>query len=352
MEIIRIRLKSFFVKLAVAVTAVFLIMMREDIGDKISDALTMCGDTLIPTLFPFMVLSSFALSYGIFEKETKIASFVMNRIFRLPIAAVSAVIFGFAGGYPVGARVICKLYEKGSISREDAKHLFAFCINGGPAFIISFAGEIISGSEDVGYIIFVSVFISSLMTGIVYSRIKKKNSIAELKTDRTDQSISSSVVFSVTDATGGIISVCAWVIMFMVFSAVVAYFVNNEMLLKIYLSVAEITSGLEYSLSVGGIPFAAACIASGGISVFCQVLPAIKKCGIKVYEYLFFRIINSITVYCVTSLLIKIFDVTIPVVSEFDAQLHFAPASAALLIMCAVLIFDVVSDNERQNIFG
>lgn len=352
MELIKNRLKSFLIKLFVAVMGVMLITMRENAVLKISEALTMCADTLIPTLFPFMVLSTFALSCGVFEKQTKIASFIMNKVFRLPVTAMSAVIFGFIGGYPVGARVICKLYENDSISGEDARHLFAFCINAGPAFIVSVAGGLVLGSEKAGYIMFISVLLSSLLTGVIYPRIGKKNGLNLSKTVSLEKDISSSLVNAVTDAAGGIVSVCSWVIAFAGFSAVATYFIDNENLYKIYLSLAEISSGLKAASSIGGIPFLSGCIAFGGVAVTCQILPAIKKCGIKVCEYLFFRIINGISSCFITYLIMKFTDVSIYVVSQFDAKLHSAPASAALLIMCAVLIADVISHKDKQSIFG
>ena len=167
------------------------------------------------------------------------------------------------------------------------------------------------------------------------------------------EEISSALVASVTSAADGIISVCAWVIAFMAFSCAVQYFISDINIFNMYMSFAEVTSGVKYALKTGGVPFAAGCIAFGGGAVMCQLLPSIKKCGIKVYEYLFFRIINSISVYFFTSVLMKITKLTVPVVSQFSAQIHYAPASAALLIMCAVLIFDLASKDKKQlNIFG
>lgn len=353
MEIIKNRFKSFLFKVFVAVVGVMLIFLRNELKYAISDALILCADVLIPSLLPFMILASFAQISGIFERESKITSFVMNKIFRLPTAAVTAIIFGFTGGYPVGARIISQLYESGRISKADAGHLIAFCVNGGPAFIVSFAGGMIIGSQKAGYIIFVSVVLSSLLVGLVYARFKKKDNLQNFIPNTCKTDMSSALVASVTSASGGIISVCTWVIAFVSFSCVVQYFINDTDVLNVYLSLAEVTSGLESALKTGGVPFAAGCIAFGGGSVACQLLPSIKKCGIKVSEYLFFRIVNSILVYIFVNIFMKSINLSISVFSQFKAQIHFAPASAALLIMCAVLVFDVASNDKKQlDIFG
>ncbi len=353
METIKSKLKSFLLKVFVATVGVMLIMMRDTVAEKISEALTVCADVLIPSLFPFMVLSSFASSADIFSDKNRITVFFMNKLFRLPSSAITAVIFGMIGGYPVGARVIESLYADGSISHSDAKHLFTFCVNAGPAFIVSAAGGMIIGSRIAGYIILVSVLLSSFLVGFVYARLKNCSNPNEkyIYKDKTDYS--TAIVSAVSSSCSGMLSICSWVIVFMAFSVMVETVITNNTILLLYQSVAEVTSGLPSALKVGDVPFSAACIAFGGISVMCQILPLMKKCGIKVREYLFFRIVNSVFVYFITSVIIKIVSVTIPVASQFTPEIHYAPASAALLIMCAVLIFDLSSgETKKMRIFG
>lgn len=353
MELIKNKIKNFCLYLIISVLGVMLIEFRDDLSLSISNALTMCADVLIPSILPFMILSAFVLVTGIFEKQNKITAFVMNKIFRLPVCAVTAVIFGLIGGYPVGARIIAGLYENGSINSSDARHLFAFCINAGPAFIISFAGKAVIGSEKAGHIIFAAVILSSLIVGFLYSRLKDVRNYDKLQTVANKIDYSSALVSSVTDSSSGIISVCTWVVAFSAFSGLVSHFITDDAMLGVYNSVAEVTSGLIPALKTGGVAFSAACIAFGGLSVACQVLPAIKKCGVKASEYLFFRIINSVLVYFITSFIMKITEISVFTGLQYEAQLHFAPASAALMIMCAVLIFDLASHDEKKlNIFG
>ena len=51
----------------------------------------------------------------------------------------------------------------------------------------------------------------------------------------------------------------------------------------------------------------AACVSFGGLCVMCQNIPQIKKCGMKISEYLLFRIINSILSFYVCRLLLQIY---------------------------------------------
>lgn len=329
--------------LFVTVTVGFLLIsQREAVGESISEGLSICGDVLIVSLFPFMVLSSFALSYGVFGGNGKISSFIMKKFFKLNGNCLPAVIFGFVGGYPVGARVISSLYESGKISRSDARHLFSFCVNAGPAFIVSAVGGMLLGSKEAGYIILFSVCVSSLLTGTVYARIKKKTD-SSFKFDVSKKlTLSDALVNAVSSSASGMISVCSWVLVFSAFSSIVSVLTADYINTEFFYSIAEITSGVSYAVKLGGIPFAAACISFGGISVVLQNLPYIKKCGMKISEYLLFRIINGSLTYLISKIILMFADVPVSVYAQYTASIHYAPASASLMIMCAVLIFEIL----------
>lgn len=319
-----------------------LICEKENTSAAVSRALSMCGDVLIPSLFPFMTVSAFALDYGLYDTDSRLVDFLMTKVFRLPAVCFPALVFGFSGGYPVGARVVSTLYERGQIDDSQAKHLFSFCVNAGPAFAVSVAGSMLAGSHTAGFIILLSVSLSSLLVGFVYGRFRKRVTDEKLEFPVKYNGVAQSLVAAVNSAGNGILSVSGWVLAFSAFSSVFRQFISNEKLCLIYDSVAEVTSGLSSAAKTGGMPMVAACVSFGGLCVMCQNIPQIKKCGMKISEYLLFRIINSILSFYVCRLLLQISDVTVTVFSSMEPAMHFAPASAALLIMCAVLMCDVV----------
>lgn len=339
---IKLKIKNSLLMFLIVITGFLLISERDDVTVAVSNGLSVCGDVLIPSLFPFMVLSSFALSSGLFDGNGKVASFIMKKVFRLPAVCLSAIIFGFIGGYPVGAKVISSLFDDGKISGSDARHLFSFCVNAGPAFAVSVAGYMMFGSKEAGYVILISACVASLLTGIVYGRIKKCREYITFENTRHETALSESFFSAVSSSCNGMLNVCGWVIVFFVGSAMIRQCITNEATGLIYDSLAEVTSGLTAAAKLGGVPFAAACISFGGVCIMCQLMPYIKKCGLKIREYLLFRIINSVLTFFISKTLLMFFDVTVSVYSDFKPAVHFAPASAALMIMCAVLISDIV----------
>ena len=68
------------------------------------DGLALCGNVIIPSLFPFFVLSSLVVELGMSRYLGRLLEGVMAPLFRVGGACSSALALGFVGGYPVGAR--------------------------------------------------------------------------------------------------------------------------------------------------------------------------------------------------------------------------------------------------------
>ena len=68
------------------------------------DGLALCGNVIIPSLFPFFVLSSLVVELGMCRYLGRLLERVMAPLFRVRGACASALALGFVGGYPVGAR--------------------------------------------------------------------------------------------------------------------------------------------------------------------------------------------------------------------------------------------------------
>lgn len=335
------KLKEKIIFLVVIIFAVALILFRQQVGKGIQNGLSVVAEVLVPSLFPFMVLSSFSAESGVFERGNKLFSALMKFLFRLPADCFSVFYFGFTGGYPVGARVAVKLKEQNRLSDSDFAHIFSFCVNAGPSFVITATGERILGCAKAGYVIFASLCISSLITGIVYGRLKPSLITSEIK-KCVRKDFASALTDSVSSATAGILSVSAWVLLFSALMPVLELFIGNRKILLLVSAVSEVSSGIRAAAELGGIPFVSACIAFGGLSVAFQLLSAIKKCGVKVKTYFFFRIVNAVLSYSVTKIILCFVDVSIDVFA-YNAEIYSsnALASAALLVMSALFIFQI-----------
>ena len=115
-------------------TLVWLLADAGRVRTAVSEALALCAETVIPALFPFMVVSGLLVSLGFGEWLSPRLSGLMGSLFRLPGSAASALLLGFVGGYPIGARTAADLYREGLLTKAEAGRLLTFCNNSIPPF--------------------------------------------------------------------------------------------------------------------------------------------------------------------------------------------------------------------------
>ena len=109
------------------------------------DGLALCFNVIVPSLFPFFVLSSLVVDLGLAAYLGRAMEGLMRPLFRVSGSCAAAVALGFIGGYPVGARTALQLYQQGLCSKTEAERLLAFCNNSGPAFILGVVGAGVFG---------------------------------------------------------------------------------------------------------------------------------------------------------------------------------------------------------------
>ncbi len=129
-----------FLWLITSVLFIFLLLTNPvNSAHLVNTGLTTWYKHMIPSLFPFMVLSGFLLRSGL---SFQIASFlnpILGRLFRLSPNCIYIIIMGFLCGFPMGATVIAQSLSLNKISKREAELLLAFCNNIGPIYVISFA---------------------------------------------------------------------------------------------------------------------------------------------------------------------------------------------------------------------
>ncbi len=345
------KITNISVGIAAVAVGILLLVRRENAVAGVSQGLSVCADVLIPSLFPFMVLSSFCVNAGMSLGNVRFVDIFCRKILKMPCECLTAVFFGFTGGYPVGASVISTLCEKGSVDEKTARRLMSCCVNAGPAFVITAVGSVMLGNSYAGIVLFVSVCLSSVVTGCIFFFVYHGN-IIENNMQRKSVPLSDALINAVTVSCRNMIVMCGWVVLFSSLNAVITEFIP-EKIASVFMIFAEVTSGVEIANKTGGLPLVSACISSGGICVMCQLLPSIKKCGIKVSEYLMFRIVNSVFSFFITRIVLCFVDIPVSVGSfAVGVRSNSALSVAALLVMCAVFIFDVSSRKTDKMTLG
>ena len=149
---------------------IFLLVSFPDvISSGIRNGLFLCANTLIASMFPFFVLSSFLLRTGAVEYMGKFFDRFSRKVFRLSGNAFSVFFISLFSGFPVGAKLVSSMFDEKKLSLSQSSRLMCCCVNAGPAFVIGAVGNAMLSNRMAGLIIFVSLSLSAFFV-LFFSR--------------------------------------------------------------------------------------------------------------------------------------------------------------------------------------
>lgn len=102
-------------------------------------AMELCFTTVVPSLFPFFVLSN--LLTGSLAGASAPGSRSLEKLLGIPAGCQGIFLTGLLGGYPTGAQAVHHAWTEERLTTADAQHLLAFCSNAGPAFLFGILGR-------------------------------------------------------------------------------------------------------------------------------------------------------------------------------------------------------------------
>lgn len=304
-----------------------------------------CLYTIVPSLFPFMTLSTYIVKSNILSPFYKVLSFPSKVFFRQPPCSTPVIIMSMIGGFPIGIKMINDLYLSKQITEEQAHRLCLFCMNGGPAFVITTVGLSMLGSTKAGVIIYTALCISSFLSGVISSFIADKSQIWH--NEKSDISLPlSSLSVAISDSMQSILTICAWVILFSSATTCLNGLNMNDKVFLALCSVMEVTNGCSLLAGKVSIPIIAGLISFGGFCIHFQVLTFLKNMNMKYIYFLISRVLNGVFSIIITQILLTFFPVETDVFSNFDNTLIYSfsvsmPAFFVVIIMCIIMILDI-----------
>ena len=266
-----------FSLLALAISG--LLLNPDTSAQACRDALSLCAQTVVPSLFPFFVLSSLLVSGGGADAFSALLGGLMRPLFGLSGAGAGALSLGLLGGYPVGARTVAELYGAGALEKKEAERLLGFCNNAGPGFILGICGGAVLHSSRAGLYLYLVHTASALLTGVLLCRDLPRRGAGYRKATQTANTAPFASLFSaaVRGALSGILNVCAFVVLFLVLLRLTASAlpaaISISALYPLLLGFVELTNGVTaLGNTRGGFVCCAVLLAWGGLSVHAQTL--------------------------------------------------------------------------------
>ncbi len=203
-------MKKPFTGLFAAVGMLILILDGKTALAGAKEAMDLCLYTVIPSLFPFLVLSSL-LNKILLGSRIPVLG-LLGRLCGIPVGAESLLLLGLVGGYPVGAQALTEAYKGGSITKTSYNRLLGFCNNAGPSFIFGIIAMQFSQAI-TAWLIWGVHILSALLVGIVLPGKSKEVCRLPAQSRVT-------VTQALTDTLRIMAKICGWVLLFRI---VIAY---------------------------------------------------------------------------------------------------------------------------------
>ena len=286
------KLRNVLFSLLLTVCAAGLLLFPSQSAQAARDGMTLCFQTIIPSLFPFFVLSSLFISCGAANAFSRTLRGVMRPLFGLSGAGASALALGLLGGYPVGARTAAELFSAGTIPREEAERLLGFCNNAGPGFILGMCAGAVFHSPRTGLYLYLVHVASAILTGMLLCRDlpHRARTRSGKSTSQAAAPFSSHFPAAVQSALSGILNVCAFVVLFMVLLRLLLLLLPPELsdnsLFPLLPGFIELSNGVAaLSCSRLGFVLCAVLLAWGGLSVHAQTLSVLDTSTLSLRWY-------------------------------------------------------------------
>ena len=303
---------SAFFLLAVCVLFVIFLAFPEETSSSARKGISVCLETLIPSLFPFFVLSSLTVSLGLSKWIGKLFSRFMSPLFRSSGKTASPFVLGLLSGFPVGASTAVGLYKRGEISRGDCARALSFSNNPSVGFIVSVAGAGILRDIRLGWILYLSVTVASVLSGMVTCRVFHGDNrfLAKEEAVSEETSLLKKFLSAVRDGGTGVLNVSAFVIFFSVLCGVLGSVISLPYPLSAFISgffeIATGASSVDISLLslYENTIIMSAILAWSGLSVHSQVLFCVADTDVSPFPYLFSKLVTTLLSALFTAILL------------------------------------------------
>lgn len=271
--------------------------------EHMQSGLILCAKTIIPSLFPFMVVSELIIYSKVGDFLGKIFKPITKTLFGISEISSCAVILGALCGFPIGAKTAISLFDKGYIGKKEAERLIAFCNNPSSAFLLNVVGLTLYANKRIGIIFYVITIVNSCIVGMAWHLMYGKCVAKIYKADTSSEiKIMTAFTNAVSSATGSILIVCSYVVFF---SSIMGCLGHCLDILQfpagasaLLYGFIELSGGVNASSSMGynviGIGITAFIIGWSGFSVHFQIISICQKHNINFKGYFISKLIHGI----------------------------------------------------------
>lgn len=315
------KLKTIIITCLLFIILIFIYTYPKETIETVLFGINIWFYNVLPTLFPFFILSDLFVNYGIIDLISELFKNFM-RIFNLSGVCSYPFIGSIISGIPSGARYTKQLLDNDLITIDEANHLITFTHFSNPLFIIGTIGEVLLSDKRLGLIILLAHFLGNIIIAFIFRKdnyIEKDNvSIKKAFLAMHKKRISNKYNFisilsnSIYNCIDILFLLLGIIIIFLLLSNIISKFIINDTFLLLIKGIIEMTQGVKF-VAISNISLIIKVIlitffiSFGGLSVHLQTASIINDSKIKYKNYLIARIIHSMISVILVYILFMLF---------------------------------------------
>lgn len=166
-------MKQFLAGFTVCFLFLYLLLFPQNGLYACTHALALWSDSVVPALFPVMILSRLLISTDILYLILKPIAFLCSRFLHLSFYGTYALLLGYICGYPMGVKTIADLEDERLLSQEEGYFLARFINNVSPGFLVGYVCTELLRNSAAASAYMVILYGASLTYGTVTAIFRK-----------------------------------------------------------------------------------------------------------------------------------------------------------------------------------
>lgn len=166
-------MKQFLIGFSVCFLFLYLLLFPQNVLYACTHALILWSGSVVPALFPVMILSRLLISTDILYFILKPVAFLCGRFLHLSFYGTYALLLGYVCGYPMGVKTIADLEDERLLSQEEGRFLATFINNVSPGFLSGYVCTELLQKPETAPACMVIIYGASLTYGTVTAIFQK-----------------------------------------------------------------------------------------------------------------------------------------------------------------------------------
>ena len=311
--------------------------LNSDIVTKSTyNALVLCFSKLIPSIFPFMILSSIFLQAGLIKGLLR----KKELYFGIDKSILEIILISWISGFLIGPRFLNSVNTE-----EDLTNYYILTSNAGVGFVISFIGNALWNSVTFGVYLY---FVQILSSIIIFKLSKNKVNVYYGK-ELNKTPLLTSVSNSIKSGTKVMVEICGFTVFFSIIRNLLTTLtkINSNKLTATISSIMEITSGATTAINIENhVTCAFFTGFAAGFGGLCMCLQVFSLCNNKISykRFIIIKFFHGVICGIFSSAFVIVFNIE-PMKSVSSTLNN--EFNATSIIVSAVFMFFVMHSTKK-----